>query len=442
MSQGRREISVWEDIVTQPHPHILWFHASWSQKDQFYMLSPLAEGNLSKHLMDDDSRFDPVRDLRWFLEQVEGLASGIDHIHNIGRKKVGLQKLMLERKTDYGYHHDLKPDNILIFSQKRSSRKKWVISDFGTVKLRQVVSHASGGANSGGVQLAPGDPRYGGPERFAGLEPEKPYDIWSFGCILLEILLWTFGHGGSGLSKFYQERCNETAPVQCHDCKDKSAQEHGGSVGTNIGDSKRVNTGDFWYICRKQGHHLRPSVVEKLDLVKSEAPRKCAILVPLCKLVPKMLSINPEKRPTASTIVEEIGSMRWQAEKIWGSGRANERVSKRISAVQVRQSPTGSPMLPRLSPPMDQRQSPGASSRTSTSSIRPTKHGQSYQDTTDVSSVSTSDQNLLKSINNPGTAIKADDPTKAQNPSGSMSGTGSKPPSLLRKVFTKKNRKS
>ncbi|KAF2490694.1 kinase-like protein [Lophium mytilinum] len=91
-----------------------------------------------------------------------------------------------ERKV---IHSDLKPKNILVFDESLS-RHAWKITDFG---ISEIIHRAPDDTGTMRGQ-APGV--YQGPEVHPGGKINCSADMWSFGCILLEIL--AFARAGPG----------------------------------------------------------------------------------------------------------------------------------------------------------------------------------------------------------------------------------------------------
>ncbi|KAL9044788.1 MAG: hypothetical protein Q9214_002101, partial [Letrouitia sp. 1 TL-2023] len=88
----------------------------------------------------------------------------------------------------YGYHLDLKPTNVLI-----EEPWKFIIADFGQAYFKKLD-----GATSSKVRGFGGTESYAPPEADSLLaEQNRRYDIWSLGCILLEVCAFiVFGHPG------------------------------------------------------------------------------------------------------------------------------------------------------------------------------------------------------------------------------------------------------
>ncbi|KAI8966787.1 hypothetical protein F5Y11DRAFT_361831 [Daldinia sp. FL1419] len=124
--------------------------------------------------------------LHWLLSQVKGICSAIYELH--------------KRNTRHG---DLKPENILWFEDE-NGRGTLQIADLGLAKFHEEESHTR---NRQGIKtLTPsGTSRYEPPETDKARGKDEPrsrqYDIWSMGCILLELLVWLM-YDCEGLDKF------------------------------------------------------------------------------------------------------------------------------------------------------------------------------------------------------------------------------------------------
>jgi serine/threonine protein kinase len=78
-------------------------------------------------------------------------------------------------------HRDLKPANVKIAPEGRVK-----LLDFGLAKMRQIQPEGTVGTASAGMIL--GTAAYMSPEQANGKEAGRASDVWSFGCVLYEIL--------------------------------------------------------------------------------------------------------------------------------------------------------------------------------------------------------------------------------------------------------------
>ncbi len=149
------------------------------------MLFPYAQCNLREYM--EKNRFNK-KDALWLLDQFHGMAGAVKRIHDLSEVETPISKSTLstptagERRT--AYHHDLKPENILFFSDGSSSRGTFRISYWGSGKVN-TYRHSSYHTKSpiGTLTYEPPEYTYDG-------KTSRPYDIWSLGCVFLELLIW------------------------------------------------------------------------------------------------------------------------------------------------------------------------------------------------------------------------------------------------------------
>ncbi|KIW03599.1 uncharacterized protein PV09_05352 [Verruconis gallopava] len=152
ISKVRSEVKL---LLNVQHLHVSRLEGmAFQDKTCSILLSPVADTTLATLLQADPSA---SQETTWTLK-FGCLAQGVKALHD----------------ADF-CHLDLKPDNVLI-----TSSESWIIGDFG--------------ASSHGPQPKPSawTPKYVAPEIQSKLAASKASDIWSLGCIGLE-LLYHFG---------------------------------------------------------------------------------------------------------------------------------------------------------------------------------------------------------------------------------------------------------
>jgi serine/threonine protein kinase len=188
-----------------------------------------------------------------------------------------------------GFHHDLKPPNILAFNDPETGRPIFKITDFGTAKLDFVLASKSRSHATYETQQFAGDSIYGAPDYSQQKRAGRKADIWSLGCCFLEILLWNFGYGGEKLESFRFERFKEPA----------------GNTGA---------TSSFWYFdVTSKKVALKPAVKEKLE----ELQRICYGRGQFQNLVHEielMLTLKPNERKSAATVRSAFKAMHQEVE--------------------------------------------------------------------------------------------------------------------------------
>ena len=228
-----------------------------------------------------ENRFDSHKkeDIIWLLKQVYGIADAVKHIHDLTIQKTPASSPGLvapasgDRKT--AWHHDLKPENLLLFLENCTDRGMIRISDWGSGKVSE-YRHTS----SYHTRSPNGTVTYEPPEAVSDGGISRPYDLWSLGCIYLELLIWaTFGR--------------------------EEAEKFSGDRETTRGSTQTGSLRDdaFWKQVGKE-KVLRSSVtarMQRLDEDPSALPFK-----EFLECVRRMLEIEPNKRIKASELSERL----------------------------------------------------------------------------------------------------------------------------------------
>ena len=299
----QKEVTALKALARVPHPNITLHLASWRQGGRFYMLFPCAESNLQTHLLDQSAPELKKEFVLFLLTQLRDLAEAVEHIHNLNLGD-SIQKpenvthnlgsnLRVGTTRKYrhtGFHYDLKPDNILIFQRDKKADPIWRISDFGTAQINEIV--LSGSQQPTGTrrveESTQGDPEWGGPDFAYQRWTSRPYDIWSLGCIYLQVLLWTFGYGGQHLRDFQIQRLHTS-------------------------ESQGNQSAAFWYEDRNAKLKLKPAVVTKLKDLQSCCQNR-GVFDDLVTLTASLLTIVPKERPAASGVRSALSALLIQAE--------------------------------------------------------------------------------------------------------------------------------
>jgi serine/threonine protein kinase len=283
-------------ITKVPHDNITAHLASWTQSDKFYMLFPCAEMNLRQFWQTWPRPELHNKVVGWLLSQFKGLADGVRHIHNLGPanlspKSLG-KNLLASESSRTGFHHDLKPENILVFTQvsglnRPPSLSDFIlkISDFGTAKINTVLSGADHTHYTSNLSF--GDSAYGAPDFALEGRTSRPYDIWSLGCIFLEMMLWTFDVSGSDLGIFAQDR------LEC-----VGAQPH--------------QSGAFWHQDRDHKIRLKKPVLERLGQLEEHC-RPQGVFGNIVSATGRMLQKDPKQRIKAPALCNLLDAALLQA---------------------------------------------------------------------------------------------------------------------------------
>ena len=187
----RQELQTLEELRTDyPHEHVVTHLATWTQESKYCMLFPYADCNMREYMQ--HHKFDAASGIQmiWILRQLRGLASAIKHIHDLSNNgtRTGSRLHVSEQVNRAGWHHDIKPQNILYFAGSSENEAAFRIADLGSSKIQ---TYRSGSIET---KTPTGTPTYEPPEAAKGLT-SRPYDIWSLGCVFLELLIWAVqGH--------------------------------------------------------------------------------------------------------------------------------------------------------------------------------------------------------------------------------------------------------
>ncbi|KAF4946078.1 hypothetical protein FGADI_11463 [Fusarium gaditjirri] len=115
--------------------------------------------------------------IRWTSTQTLGLLAALDAIHNSRGAR------------SYGRHGDIKPENILWFETDDEPFGLLVVADFGLSKFHRERSRSNTKNTKVGYTCT-----YAPPEiDIEGGTITRSSDIWSFGCVLLEMACWLLG---------------------------------------------------------------------------------------------------------------------------------------------------------------------------------------------------------------------------------------------------------
>lgn len=207
------------------------------------------------------------------FQELYGLSSAIEALHDYFSGRYNLALI--------GCHYDLNPRNILV------SNGKLLLTDFGLSRLRSVSTSKSIFAAGKGDYLAPECEPIEDDNFTKGIV-SRPSDIWSFGCVLLEILV-CMHLGARTVDIFHKQRKAKVlgcfTAYQFH----KFGQRH-------------------------------PVVHERLDMLRHESPPShCTIL----DTVASILQIDPTLRPKAADVTVQlyVQVVRIEFDRVWEKSR-------------------------------------------------------------------------------------------------------------------------
>lgn len=155
------------------------------------------------------------------IQNLHGVANGLDFLHTQMRTTEGHRLVC--------YHMDLKPDNILIYSERSGEEKRqvWKISDFGMARVkyprefgdtdrandlrswfaRRPKQESQDNSASGTINRR-GEGTYLAPESMASFPIMKANsDVWSLGCVISVVFAY-MEKGANGVMEYANDRAD------------------------------------------------------------------------------------------------------------------------------------------------------------------------------------------------------------------------------------------
>ncbi|PSR85614.1 kinase-like domain-containing protein [Coniella lustricola] len=195
--QYQGEVRALERFNGTVHEHLVTLLATFRQDGHYHMIFPWAHCDLDRYWEHENPNpnLEDVAFLRWLSKQCVGLMEAVSVIHNASH-------LMTEKR--YGRHGDIKAENILWFRTGESRDKDrgiFVISDLGFTAINSPKSRSM--QPNTGISTTPS---YRPPEcDIKDAVISRAFDIWSLGCLYLELLCWLLT-GRKGKLAFDAER--------------------------------------------------------------------------------------------------------------------------------------------------------------------------------------------------------------------------------------------
>jgi serine/threonine protein kinase len=179
-------------------------------RSKYHMIFEASHGTIATLWMDVDiwnrHHRNPELPL-WVLLQCYGLADGLQQFHKFTNR---LPEDMNDKTR--GTHGDIKPENILWYTNwKQPADSDLRNHTFGEISswILQLADFGLGSFHTTGsvkyVAIVEGAQDYLAPETEAWHEHPPAADIWQFGCLFLDFLVWLV-EGPRGLETFEKER--------------------------------------------------------------------------------------------------------------------------------------------------------------------------------------------------------------------------------------------
>ncbi|KAL6859299.1 kinase-like protein [Trichoderma novae-zelandiae] len=187
-----------------PGGHIIEICAAFKKGEKRGFLFPWADGGTLNHLWTkkphdivESAKVEWPDFSRWICMQCYGIIHDLFAIHEpYGMPTGNVEDL-------YGIHSDIKPDNILYFTQDGSPLGSLKVSDLGLMKFHRIFSRTVQSKSMGFAYQT-----YRAPEHDLNKVRSRKIDIWAFGCLFAEFLTWAIG-GHNAIETFKTKRIDE-----------------------------------------------------------------------------------------------------------------------------------------------------------------------------------------------------------------------------------------
>ena len=281
------------------NPHIVQIVTSFTYRDEFNIVFRQATTNLEKALREPQhqlSQIVPPLQSCQLWPQMLGLAKALKAFSSgnwnrstepddSNSSTEEAENSRVSRNDSVAIHFDLKPSNILVDRSSPNPLKfDLIISDFGLAHIKDTTSGSSDTRDRGG------DEAYAPPECMLDKQSRK-YDIWSLGCIFLEVLTFlVMSYDG----------------VRALDAARRRPSAHGARQNLR-----------FWEEVPRAGPSLKESVEEFVSQLGEQADirggysrKEQRLIANTITMIRKMLCIEPRHRLTSKEVVwwlERIG---------------------------------------------------------------------------------------------------------------------------------------
>jgi serine/threonine protein kinase len=192
----------------KPGSHLIDVCVAFKKGENYHFLFPWADGGTLNYLWDKDPQVIVSEKkvkwqdfTQWVCKQCHGIIRDLRAIH----EPHGASQTMDNADADelYGIHSDIKPDNILHFTDDGTRLGILKVSDLGLMKFHRLISRTVQSKSMGAAYQT-----YRAPEHDTGMVRSRKVDIWAFGCLFAEFLTWAIA-GQGGIEHFKNLRVDE-----------------------------------------------------------------------------------------------------------------------------------------------------------------------------------------------------------------------------------------
>ncbi|KAJ2998725.1 hypothetical protein NUW58_g234 [Xylaria curta] len=258
-----REVRCLRLLNQLQHPNIIPLWGAYTYQGENNFLFPYIGMDLGRFLLSQERH----QDFQWdftFYSALAGLASALSKTHCLRLDQA-------KHDVDFeaiGYHHDLRPPNVLVCADN------FILADFGMGCLKGMdeLSHTP-------YKPISGD--YIAPECTDMQETpqiiNRKIDVWAFGCLMAEVITFIL-KGADGVQEF---RSRRLTPGRFPQWKDASFYQPHGAV--------------------------KQEVIDWMEALRCEHPNRD--LVQLIKISFDALNPDPQSRPDISTVHQRLADV-------------------------------------------------------------------------------------------------------------------------------------
>ncbi|KAH9876147.1 hypothetical protein J1614_004026 [Plenodomus biglobosus] len=242
------------------HPNITLSYCGFTFNSYYHIISERGSQTLGEIMAKEVNKANFEDHVAWLLRESKGLAEAVALIHEPG--------------DDYvGFHHDINPNNILLFSDQHNRLKlaDWGCATMGKGKDRSSTAMGESIYNPPESAPRPGDNQ-------ENQATNEAHDIWSLGCIFFEMLIWSY----RGLDM-------DIGPRKLKEIRNQLKAE-------STGDAKKAK---YWV--EKDGKRECAKIV--LEQLKEQKDKGHILLRPLAIVTEKMLKVEESERLKAREVV-------------------------------------------------------------------------------------------------------------------------------------------
>lgn len=189
MDEYEVELGNLSSLKLLQNPNLIRLLGSYTYRNKHNLIFPEAkEGSLAAFLKHDRSPH--FHDDKAYFLALGGLASAIEEVHSFTVQSASLSKI--------GAHHDLRPANILV------DGNQFLLADFGLARFKDSTETSETVFEIGqGYCLAPECQSLR--EDFKRHSINRSSDVWSFGCIIADVITHMV-RGPGGIDEFRRRR--------------------------------------------------------------------------------------------------------------------------------------------------------------------------------------------------------------------------------------------